>query len=101
MHASRWLAPVLFVVCSSCATGRIFVARQSVAPTASRVALQVPYVAQSELLCGGAAIAMIERWWGRRGVFAEDFAYLVHADSGGIFTTDMAQIGRASCRERV
>ena len=92
MHASRWLAPVLFVVCSSCATGRISVARQSVAPTASRVALQVPYVAQSELLCGGAAIAMIERWWGRRGVFAEDFAYLVHADSGGIFTTDMARV---------
>ena len=69
-------------------------ARQSVAQTELQVALQVPYVAQSELLCGGAAIAMIERWWGRRGVFAEEFAYLVHADSGGIFTTDMARVLR-------
>jgi hypothetical protein len=42
------------------------------------------------LLCGGAAIAMIERWWGRRGVYAEDFAHLVREDEGGIRTSDLA-----------
>ena len=52
--------------------------------------MQVPFVAQSVLLCGGAAIAMIERWWGRRGVFAEQFEYLVRRDEGGIRTTDLA-----------
>ena len=51
--------------------------------------LPVPFVAQSELLCGGAAIAMLERWWGRRGVYAEEFARLVHPGSRGILTTDL------------
>ena len=53
--------------------------------------LQVPYVAQSELLCGGAAIAMIERWWGRRGVYAEEFASLVRPAAGGILTTELVR----------
>lgn len=57
--------------------------------------LHVPYLAQSWLLCGGAAIAMIERWWGRRGVFAEDFAALVHPELGGIRTTDLVTATRA------
>lgn len=59
------------------------------------VVLQVPYVAQSELLCGGAAIAMVERWWGRRGVYAEEFANLVRPASGGILTTDLVLATRA------
>jgi len=50
----------------------------------------VPFLAQSELLCGGAALAMVERWWGRRGVYAEDFAALVRPQEGGIRTTDLA-----------
>ena len=53
------------------------------------VLLRVPYVAQSELLCGGAAIAMVERWWGRRGVYAEEFASLVRPAAGGILTTEL------------
>ncbi len=57
--------------------------------------LHVPYLAQTWLLCGGAAIAMVERWWGRRGVFAEDFATLVHPELGGIRTTDLAAATRA------
>ena len=57
--------------------------------------LHVPYVAQSELLCGGAAVAMVERWWGRRGVYAEEFASLVRPAAGGILTTDLAQATRA------
>ena len=57
-------------------------------PAADAV-LQVPYVAQSELLCGGAALAMVERWWGRRGVSAEEFAHLVRPVLGGILTSDL------------
>ena len=38
---------------------------------------------------------MIERWWGRRGVFAEDFAALVDRSAGGIFTGTMASTMRS------
>lgn len=57
--------------------------------------LEVPYLPQSVLLCGGAALAMVERWWGRRGVYAEDFASLVQPAKGGILTTDLARAARA------
>ncbi len=56
--------------------------------------LDVPYLSQSELLCGGAALAMVERWWGRRGVYAEDFAGLVRPELRGIRTTDLAAAAR-------
>jgi hypothetical protein len=57
-------------------------------------ALAVPYLSQSILLCGGAALAMVERWWGRRGVFAEDFAQLVRPAEGGIRTSELATAAR-------
>jgi hypothetical protein len=57
--------------------------------------LDVPYLPQSVLLCGGAAIAMVERWWGRRGVYAGDFADLVRPASDGILTTDLVSATRA------
>lgn len=57
--------------------------------------LEVPYLPQSVLLCGGAAVAMVERWWGRRGVYAEDFAGLIRPALGGIATTDLAAAVRA------
>lgn len=63
--------------------------------TASRVVLEVPYLPQSVLLCGGAAVAMVERWWGRRGVYAEDFSALVRHDRGGILTTELDSATRA------
>ena len=70
---------------------------QSPHPDSSRAAplLDVPYLAQSVLLCGGAALAMVERWWGRRGVFAQDFAGLVRPDQGGILTTELDSAARA------
>jgi hypothetical protein len=64
-------------------------------PDAGAAPLDVPFLAQSELLCGGAAGAMIERFFGRRGVYAEDFASLVRPDEGGIRTTDLAAAVRA------
>ncbi len=46
--------------------------------------LDVPYLAQPVRLCGGAALAMVLRYWGEAAVYAEDFAPLVDAGRGGI-----------------
>ena len=51
----------------------------------------VPYVSQGPLLCGGASAAMLERFWGARGVHAQDYAHLVSEDAGGIFTGPLAR----------
>jgi Peptidase_C39 like family len=58
-------------------------------PSDSVPALDVPFIAQGPLLCGGAAAAMVERYWGARGVYAEDFAGLVRAREGGIRAADL------------
>ena len=72
------------------------IAPASIAPAqvAPSGAIAVPYLAQSELLCGGAAVAMVERWWGRREVYAEEFRHLVRDVEGGIRTTDLATAAR-------
>jgi predicted double-glycine peptidase len=59
-------------------------------PSSLRV-LNVPFVSQSESLCGGAAAAMVLRFWGERGVDAESFAHLVDRGAGGIRTTDLVR----------
>jgi len=64
-------------------------------PPDSAVVLDVPYLPQSVLLCGGAALAMVERWWGRRGVYPEEFATLVRPALGGIRTVDLDSAARA------
>jgi hypothetical protein len=51
--------------------------------------LDVPFISQSEALCGGAAAAMVLRYWGETGVQAEDFASLVDSAAAGITTTDL------------
>lgn len=51
----------------------------------------VPYVAQTPLLCGGAAAAMVQRHLGARGVHGRDFAYLVRPDEGGIRTSELVE----------
>lgn len=48
--------------------------------------LDVPFISQSEALCGGAAAAMVLRYWGERGVSAESFAHLVDRSAAGIRT---------------
>jgi len=52
---------------------------------------QVPFFAQTTLLCGGAAAAMLERFWGRTGAYPQDFAHLVRASEGGIRYADLIQ----------
>jgi hypothetical protein len=64
-------------------------------PTDSSTPLAVPYLPQTVLLCGGAALAMVERWWGRRGVYAEEFASLVRPALGGILTAELDSAARA------
>ena len=57
--------------------------------------LDVPFVRQSELLCGGAAAAMVMRYWGERGIDAEAFQPLVDRKAGGIRTDALATALRA------
>ena len=57
--------------------------------------LDVPYVSQTPDLCGGAAVAMVLRYWGERDVVAQDFAPLVGAGAGGIVTGVLASAVRA------
>jgi len=52
--------------------------------------LDVPYLPQIEDLCGGAAVAMVLRYWGERQVYPEDFAGLVDRSASGIRTDVLA-----------
>ncbi len=66
-------------------TGVPAAGRESGGPAAAAtVVLEVPFVPQTSALCGGAAAAMVLRHWGRRDVFAEDFAALVDPRLDGI-----------------
>ena len=56
--------------------------------------LDVPYVSQTPELCGGAAVAMVLRYWGARDVFPQDFASLVGQHDGGIRTDALASAVR-------
>ena len=52
--------------------------------------LDVPYISQSEALCGGAAAAMVLRYWGERALSADSFAHLVDRSAAGIRTDALA-----------
>jgi hypothetical protein len=53
--------------------------------------LDVPYLPQSVALCGGAAAAMVMRYWGATGVYAETFEDLVIPEEGGIRGADLLE----------
>src|SRR6188474_2681190 len=61
------------------------------APAFAQAPLLVPYLPQSEALCGGAAAAMVMRFWGAQGVYADAFAPLVDKAAGGIHTSALAR----------
>lgn len=79
--ASRAAAAVVFtwLVC----------AQPHLAAQAPIQILDVPYISQTEALCGGAAAAMVLRFWGERGLTAESFAHLVDESASGIRTTTL------------
>ena len=67
----------------------LLAAARAQAQPAPLALLDVPYVSQSEALCGGAAAAMVLRFWGERGISAETFAPLVDRSAAGIRTTTL------------
>jgi len=60
------------------------------APTPLSI-LDVPFISQSEALCGGAAAAMVLRYWGERGLSAESFAHLIDRSAAGIRTSTLVE----------
>jgi hypothetical protein len=58
--------------------------------------LDVPYLPQTEALCGGAAAAMVMRYWGERDIYADAFSKLVDRAAGGIRASAL----EASLKER-
>ncbi len=52
----------------------------------------VPYVPQSEELCGGAALAMVLRYWGVPNVAPEDFQDALLPDGTGIPADELARL---------
>ena len=67
----------------------LWVAASFTSPAFAQAPLPVPYLPQTEALCGGAAAAMVMRFWGLRGVYAESFAPLVDRSAGGIHTSKL------------
>ena len=57
---------------------------------ASSVAIEVPYLPQTDALCGGAAAAMVFRYWGDAHADVQEFASLVDRRAGGIASDVLA-----------
>ena len=55
----------------------------------------VPYLPQSEALCGGAALAMVLRYWGMPDVRPEDFAGSLTAEGTGIPADALRRLAEA------
>jgi predicted double-glycine peptidase len=53
--------------------------------------LEIPFVPQSEALCGGAAAAMVFRYWRAAPAYADDFASLVEDSAEGIKLGNLAR----------
>jgi hypothetical protein len=84
----RW---IVWAVALAATTGSAPPVRaQIVAPV-----IDVPYLPQSEDLCGGAAAAMVMRYWGAADVYPDAFAPLIDRSAGGIRTAAlMAELER-------
>jgi hypothetical protein len=79
----------LAVLSSLVAVGEPGPIAASALDTLEGIRIEVPFVAQGPLLCGGAAAAMVERFWGARGVYGEDFGHLVREEEGGIRASEL------------
>ena len=62
------------------------IAVAAVAFAAAAQTLAVPYLPQTEDLCGGAAAAMVMRYWGASEIYPDAFEPLVDHSAGGIRT---------------
>jgi hypothetical protein len=82
----RCLAPAAVAWIAAAASCTSAAAQSSTTPADGAV-LAVPYLPQSEDLCGGAAAAMVMRYWGAADIYPEAFATLVDHSAGGIRTS--------------
>lgn len=57
---------------------------------AASLAIEVPYLPQTDALCGGAAAAMVFRYWGDAHADVQQFAPLVDRRAGGIASDVLA-----------
>ena len=78
MHAPRFFAFLALVF------ALVVPVRAGALEPAPPAALSVPFLAQTEALCGGAAAAMVLRFWGDRHADVQQFAPLVDRRLGGI-----------------
>ena len=68
---------------------------------AASLAIDVPYLPQTDALCGGAAAAMVFRYWGDAHADAQEFAPLVDRRAGGIANGALiAAVRRARVADR-
>jgi hypothetical protein len=80
-----------FLLALALSTGQLPVVHSISSPTkGDSLAVDVPYLPQTEALCGGAAAAMVFRYWGERHADAQQFAPLVDRRAGGISTGALA-----------
>lgn len=87
---SAWLVAAILLVSAAvagAAPGRQVSPADS---SGSTRLLDVPYLLQTEDLCGGAALAMLMRYWGELRVYPEDFSSLVDSGASGIPTDVLA-----------
>jgi hypothetical protein len=87
-------AAAVLAVCAALGCAGRSVAASPPGPSDVHALLDVPYLSQTPALCGGAAVAMLMRYWGERGVFPQDFAALVGPGEGGILTGVLASAVR-------
>ena len=81
---------IVGLLMAAAATGAAAAAPVDVQAATPARMLDVPYLPQSEDLCGGAAAAMVMRYWGARDLYADAFAPLVDHSAGGIRTDALA-----------
>jgi predicted double-glycine peptidase len=89
VRISATRAAVLIMIAMIAAAGQGMAAGVP-AQSEVKALLDVPYLSQTPQLCGGAAVAMVLRYWGERDVFPQDFASLVTAGDRGIITGTLA-----------
>src|SRR5262245_4555119 len=84
MNAGRIVSGLLVVASMLAGGGRDAAASEA-------VRLDVPYVKQTKALCGGAAAAMVFRYWGDGQADRNEFAPLLDRAAGGLATGVLAK----------
>ena len=73
------VAILMLLVIASSADGR-----PASPPVQGGALIDIPYLSQTPQLCGGAAMAMVLRYWGATTAQPQDFSHLIDEAAGGI-----------------